>query len=333
LLGRVGFQRVSAPRHRRLALAIRCDGGPVEGAGHVARCIPLAAAFSSRGWEPGFVGRFSGLAEWLLERAGCAAHEPGDEPCGLGDEWAAGIVDSYGIPVHEICAATVARPVATIAEARRCPTAGVVLDYHVDAPSPDLSELSPERLVAGPAYAPLDPALAAARRPRERVERILVTVGGSDAARSIAGEIAATVAGAFPEATLLVPAGVGSVPGAQALEGPTALVDVLPGVDLAVSAAGVTAYELACAGVPALVVALVDNQRRVARACDAAGIAVGVDGLAANAATAVREGLGRLTDPAVRASLAAAGPRMFDGHGARRAAEEIEARWAAAPPQ
>jgi spore coat polysaccharide biosynthesis predicted glycosyltransferase SpsG len=216
-----------------------------------------------------------------------------------------------------------------VAEARRCPVAGVVLDYHVDAPAPELAGLGPDRLIAGPEYAPLDPRLAAARRPRPSVDRVLVTVGGTDAARSVAGRIAELVRGRFRDATVFVPPGTEGVPGAVALTGPIALVDVLPSVDLAVSAAGVTAYELACAGVPAMVVALADNQRRVARACDAAGIAVGVDGLASNAAIEVRDALERLTDPGVRADLSTAGPRTFDGHGARRAAREIERRWVA----
>ena len=299
------------------AIAFRCDGDAHVGGGHVARCIPLAGAFADLGWRPVFVGMYSGIADWLLRRSGLETLTPDEGPCGLADGWSAAVIDSYTIPGREVCAAAKLRPTVTLAEARRCEDVGVVLDYHVDAPSPDIAALPSERIVAGPQYAPLEAALAKARRRRTSVERVLVTVGGTAAAQRAAGDVRELVAREFPAAALV------ALPGAA----PTALVDVLPDVDLAVSAAGVTAYELACAGVPALVVAIVENQRRVARACNAAGIAVGVDGLQSDAASAMRQGLARLADPDVRASLAAAGPRVFDGHGAERAAREIERRW------
>jgi len=42
----------------------------------------------------------------------------------------------------------------------------------------------------------------------------------------------------------------------------------------------------------------------------------------------MRPGLARLTNTDVRAALAGAGPRGFDGHGTERAARETERRWA-----
>jgi spore coat polysaccharide biosynthesis predicted glycosyltransferase SpsG len=309
-------------------LAIRCDGDAAIGAGHVARCIPLAAAFAQQGWSPVFVGAYAGLAAWLLDRSGLprAATETG--ACGLGDRWAAAVVDIYAAPEDELCAAAATRPVATLGEARRCPHRGVVLDYHLDAPSGAIAALPPKRVVAGPQYAPLDPRFVGARRPRPAVEQVLVTVGGSEPARRLVPTIVEQVARAFPAATIVVPAGAAAGPRVEALPAPAVLVDVLPGVDVAVSAAGVTAYELACAGVPALVVAMVDNQQRVARECARAGVALGLDGLRSDWAARLEIELWRLTDPAVRRALADAGPRAFDGHGAARAAREIERRWA-----
>jgi spore coat polysaccharide biosynthesis predicted glycosyltransferase SpsG len=308
-------------------LAFRCDGDALVGAGHVARCIPLAAAFAAAGWSPVFVGEYGGLADWLLARSGLPRTAPQAGPCGLGDGWADAVVDSYALTHDELCAAAARRPQATIGEARRCAGRGVVLDYHVDAPVGEVARLPADRVVAGPGYAPLDPRLAAARRPRPAVERVLVTVGGSDHARRVVPQIVDLVRDAFPGAAIVVPAGADVGPDVEILPAPTALVDVLADVDVAVSAAGVTAYELACAGVPALVVALVDNQQRVARACDAAGIAIGLDGLASDLAAGLRAGVQRLADPGVRSALAEAGPRVFDGHGAARAAREIERRW------
>jgi spore coat polysaccharide biosynthesis predicted glycosyltransferase SpsG len=310
------------------SLAFRCDGDAEIGAGHVARCLPLAAAFAERGFDPVFVGAYSSLARWLLDRSGLPRVSPTPGPCGLGDGWDAAVIDTYTEPEDELCAAATARPVATLGEARRCPERGVVLDYHLDAPSGALADLPSERVVAGPQYAPLDPRLAAARRPRASVARVLVTVGGSAPARRLVPTIVEYVTRAFPAATVLVPDGAADGPRVEPLPSPVALVDVLPGVDLAVSAAGVTAYELACAGVPALVVALVENQQRVARACAEAGVALGLDGLRSDWAEQLEGKLRRLTHPAVRRAMADAGPRAFDGRGAGRAAREIEQRWA-----
>ena len=53
------------------------------------------------------------------------------------------------------------------------------------------------------------------------------------------------------------------------------MLDLIAGSDVAVSAAGFTPYELACAGVPAVVVSVADNQVPVARALDRAGVAIG----------------------------------------------------------
>jgi len=76
-----------------------------------------------------------------------------------------------------------------------------------------------------------------------------------------------------------------------------------------------------------LVIAVVDNRRAIATACTKAGVAIGLDGLRSDWAEQLQQGLGRLTDPAVRRALADAGPRALNGHGATRAAREIERRW------
>ena len=117
------------------SLAFRCDGDAEIGAGHVARCLPLAPRSRQRGFDPVFVGAYSSLARWLLDRSGLPRASPTPGPCGLGDGWDAAVIDTYTEPEDELCAAATARPVATLGEARRCPERGVVLDYHLDAPS------------------------------------------------------------------------------------------------------------------------------------------------------------------------------------------------------
>ena len=164
----------------RPRLAVRCDGGGWDRGW--SRC-PLPAArdsFARRGWSVVFVGRFEGLAAWLIDRAGRDTRCPlmaslaGVKPA----DWTAAIVDSYVLGTAELCELAGQLPIATLGEAVRCEEAGIVIDYHLDL----IGRPSEPRLLAGPSYAPLDPAFAGAGRAGEDVETVLVTVGGSEQA-------------------------------------------------------------------------------------------------------------------------------------------------------
>jgi hypothetical protein len=135
-------------------VVFRCDGDEQIGAGHVARCVPLAQAFVALGWQVSFVGAYEGLAAWLLARAGMTAQPPNREaPCGIATgECDAAVLDSYVIAPAAICDLARTLPVVTMAEANRCPGHGILLDYHLDR-----SEHPDARLLAGPSFAPLDP--------------------------------------------------------------------------------------------------------------------------------------------------------------------------------
>jgi spore coat polysaccharide biosynthesis predicted glycosyltransferase SpsG len=303
----------------RLRLAVRCDGGPNIGAGHVARCLPLAGAFAARGWSATFVGLYDGLAAWLLERTGQSLELPAEGvPCGLAPgAWDAAIIDSYRIPSDEVCKLAAGLPIATLGEATRCEDAGILIDYHLDrrgeAPGP--------RLLPGPSYAPLDPALAGAGRAAVEVTSILITVGGSTLARDQLPGLQAMVSRSYPDAAQLVPMG-----GTGASE-PVRLPEILGGVDLAVTAAGVTAYELACAGVPLVAVAIAANQGRVLNALRSAGLGLCVDLDRGESIQAVGRALAELHDPALRRGQSELGQQIFDGLGADRAADGLLERW------
>jgi UDP-2,4-diacetamido-2,4,6-trideoxy-beta-L-altropyranose hydrolase len=215
-----------------------------------------------------------------------------------------------------------------MAGSRRCPDAGVVIEYHLDR----AGEPETDRVLPGPRFAPIDPRFAQCRRTREPVRRVLVTVGGSSGARALVPRLIAAAEAAFPGARLLVAGGAPGGPRIDLLPSPSALVDVVGKVDVAFSAAGLTAYELACAGVPSIVVAIAPNQLRVVRACAESGVALALDAVGGLGAGALEAAVGSLQDPAQRAALAAAGPAVLDGQGARRAAVALEARWGFAGP-
>jgi RimJ/RimL family protein N-acetyltransferase len=305
----------------RRRLAVRCDGDERTGAGHVARCLPVAAALVFHGWQPVLVGRYAGLARWLVEQARFETRPPvAGGCCGLDpDAWDAALVDLYGVPEAEICALAGGLPVTTMGEASRCPAAGVRIDYHLDR---DAARPSNRELPGSP-FAPLDAGLPAHRRPPEReVRTALVATGGSTAARRIAHEAIAALRAAFPGVHVIAGSGVAAGDDAEALPFPGTLHAAVGRADVAVSGAGLTAYELACAGVPAVLVGLADNQRRVLEGSRRAGTAVvcGPD-------EAIADAVGQLVDAPARERIARAGMERFDGAGAPRTAAVLDTLW------
>jgi spore coat polysaccharide biosynthesis predicted glycosyltransferase SpsG len=307
-------------------IAFRCDGDEQIGAGHVARCLPLAQAFAELGWTVDFVGAYRGLAAWLLARGAIHTRAPSPEfPCGISPEYYDAVVlDSYSIAPASICDLGRTLPLATIAEANRCLTCGVLLDYHLDR-----VERPSAGLLAGPSFAPLDPAIAGAGRPGEQIRKVLVTVGGSAAARPLLRPIARIVSSTFPQAAIVIAGTEESEtkeknpPRVSYLPWPSALADVLGDIDLAITAAGLTAYELACAGIPQVAIAIATNQRRVAKGLNSSDLALTLDLTSGDSLARLSDALERLRDAGLRRLLAERGRKMFDGQGARRAARAL----------
>jgi spore coat polysaccharide biosynthesis predicted glycosyltransferase SpsG len=317
-------------------IAFRCDGDERSGAGHIARCLPLAAALEELGWHASFLGRYSGLAGWLLSRAKARVEDAEEAaPCGIpAGRYRAAVVDSYRLAPSDICALCEMLPVLTVGEGNRCRQRGILLDYHLDC-----RERSSAHLLCGPAFAPLDRALAGAGRPGADVRRVLVSAGGSTSGRALLAEMIRVAAGTFPRARIVVAAGPGGETSSLRAEletnfahdaervqlpAPAPLVELLREVDLAVSTAGFTAYELACAGVPQAAVAIAANQLRVLRGLSEREIAACVDLVGASSPSQeLARTVARLRDPALRRRSRERGMAAFDGHGARRAAAAL----------
>ncbi len=289
-------------------VVLRCDGDALIGAGHVGRCLPVARALRGAGAEVCFAGTYAGIAADLL--ADWPRADPAGDPAGVPAGADAALVDSYAVPDAEVAALAQHMRVVAVADRAGARRAGLVLDYHLDAAGPAL---------AGPDFAPLDPRLVAARRARRTSGRVLVALGGSAAG----GEMLPRVVDAAREATGLEVAVAGphappAGPRVKYLGAMAGLADAVAAADLIVCGAGVTAYEAACAGIPAVLVVHADNQLRVADAFGERGAAIfGVldarDGLDE---TALRE---RLHSP----GTGARGPQLVDGYGAFRVRDAL----------
>jgi len=329
-------------------LLLRCDAGPSTGVGHAVRCAAVAEAADAAGHEVLWSGRLDGL-DWLW--AGLVTGPPrtvlppADDAGSLaglarGHRIDAVHVDHYLLgddlrdPLN--AAGTVLSTVEDFATGRR--PGDVVVDPNLGAdehPRPD--DGSP-LLLRGPAYAPLRAAARRARRERDaghpagEPPRVLVVMGGTDAAGLLPRVVAALdAAGAPAEVDVVVPPGrspelpAGGPARFRAVAPLADLPAAMAGADLVVSAAGTTVWELCCVGVPMALVLAADNQTDGYRTVVAAGAAAGLGGIgelaAPEQAGAVLRGL--LTDPGARDALARRARTVVDGAGAGRIVDAI----------
>jgi UDP-2,4-diacetamido-2,4,6-trideoxy-beta-L-altropyranose hydrolase len=184
-------------------------------------------------------------------------------------------------------------------------------------------------VLLGPAFALIRRELLDARRDHgtpPRADRILVTMGGADPAGATEQVIDAL--SRIDDADLRVRIVVGpSNPRAGRLEGRRAIIggaEIVVGADmgrelanaeLAVAAAGITAFELAYFGVPAILIVAASNQADTARGMAALGAAIEH----ARPELRLEDLVGDLRrDAAVRASMSARGRAIVDGRGAER---------------
>ncbi|MEJ8278733.1 bifunctional UDP-2,4-diacetamido-2,4,6-trideoxy-beta-L-altropyranose hydrolase/GNAT family N-acetyltransferase [Pseudonocardia spirodelae] len=346
-----------------MRLLLRCDAGPSTGVGHAVRCAAVAEAALLSGHEVFWSGRLDGL-DWLwaglTPSPGRGDGPPGTvlAPADSADELVALArahridavhVDHYLLGPDLLPALAGAGVVLSTVEdfttGRR--PGDVVVDPNLGAGDHSRPDDGSGLLLRGPAYAPLR---ASARRARDRratrvagdgAPRVLVVMGGTDAAGLLPRVVAALAAAGVPaEVDVVVPAGAREslvLPGAGPVrfravppvpDLPAAMVDA----DLVVSAAGTTVWELCCVGVPMALVRAADNQAEGYRTVVAAGAAAGLGGTGdlavPDGAAAVLRDL--LTDPAARGALAARAARVVDGAGAGRVVDAVAAAAGAA---
>jgi len=292
--------------------------GPGVGAGHLARDLALAQAWVAGGGRARIAADDPLPAGWA-ERYAAA----GIEAVAVGE--AGGDVAVLDGVAPRSVPAVPGRRVLVVDDHGRRPTlddADGVLDANLGAEAAPRAPLrSGARALLGPRYALLRTDVVAAR-PASAPDRtapprrLLVALGG-DPAPAVTALAEAVLA--RPEVAAL---GLEVVP----LRGMSDVGAVLAGVDLALSAAGSTTWELCAHGVPAVLVAVADDQGPVARGAAAAGVAVDAGTLGAVTPDAVAAHLVALAvDPSRRAALAEAGHGLVDGHGARRVATALRA--------
>ena len=205
-------------------------------------------------------------------------------------------------------------------------------------PAPGGESLRPRGagdFLGGPAYALLPAAVVSARdataADRRAPRTVLLSTGATDPGGLVAAVAAALIGG---DPAVVVVAVVGpemrreDLPDdarVEVLLRPPSLAEPLARATVFAGAAGTSAVQAACAGLPAVVVPVAANQAPQAAALAAVGCAQ-----LATADTVATETLHLLDDAPRREAMAAAGRALVDGRGAERVAAAVR-RLAGAP--
>lgn len=328
------------PQDRVPSILFAPDSGEEIGGGHVMRCLTLARALAGRGWRAAFAVGPAGRR--LVEAFGWEGLELAPSLEAPADVV---VVDNYRLDATaETPLRAAGRRVAVIDDlADRPHDCDLVVDVGFGRHAEDYQGLAPEaRVLAGPTYALLRPGFAAARpgalarRDGRAVERALVSLGLTDLGGVTGRAVEALLPGLGDiELEVVVGATAPSLPRlrdlAEADRRVRLHVDVadiealMSRADVAVGAGGSTTWERACLGLPSLALILADNQRAMARAFDAAGLALAVEAPGGEVALDLLVEWRRLTgDGGLRLELARRSAEICDGQGAERVADAIE---------
>lgn len=341
---------MSQPDQSQRLAVFRCDGGRGIGHGHVIRCLALAQALAAEGWRSIFacteqtaneVSALASQSVWLVKQDEALDRHfsgHGEQGCDLL------VVDHYGLDkVFESTCRRLSRTVLAIDDlGNRAHDADVLLDQTWGREADSYHHLVPSHcgLLLGTGFALLRPqfrqfrARSLARRLKScSLCRVLISVGGSDNR----GLLPLLLQG-VSQSGLPLKVDVVAASSASSLDRVWQLLSALPleahvhvdvdnvaelmmQADLAIGAAGSGAWERACLGLPALTIAVADNQHETELGLLAAGAARSLGPVENLTATVVAQALAEIAkDTSVLVEMARAAASMCDGLGARRCA-------------
>lgn len=287
-----------------MQVVFRADASIDIGTGHVMRCLTLADALRARGANCRFISRaYPGNLIENIRRRGFAVNvlpivdieEVQQTLSVLGEsvDWL--VVDHYALDAdwEREMRPEVGRVLVIDDLANRPHCAEVLLDQNLGRTAEDYAGLLPStcRLCIGPTYALLRPefaelrAASLARRAGGQIRQLLISMGGVDKDNATGAALTALQGCALPVDCKIVVVMGAHAPWREAIASQLAdlpwatdlLVDVsdmaalMAASDLAIGAAGTSAWERCCVGLPTLTVVLADNQRDGAMALAEAG--------------------------------------------------------------
>lgn len=319
-------------------LVVRADTGPGVGAGHVLRDLALVERWTAAGDAAVVVG--PGPDSALGRRAAAAGAEvvagvdPGPTETTLrgvvGDRAPSWVVLD-GAPFDHARQEAVRRLGARLLvvddHARHGRyAADLVLDQNLDASTASYADLGGGRALLGASFTLLRREFTDLRRERDyrdEPRQVTVVLGGDPVPEVLAygDQVTAGVRAALPHLTATFRRG------GSAIDTPWAT--QLAASDLVVSAAGGTTWEVCHLGLPAVLVAVADDQEPVGTAVAARGAASWLGRIpprGAASVTRVVDEVARLAaDADARQTMGAVAAAVVDGRGAARVAAAMRA--------
>ena len=336
-----------------MRVVLRADASRQEGSGHVMRCLTLAEALVARGHSVHLAVTVEGIP-WLSDAVAATSlpviavrtgELSADRLLSVEPDWL--VVDSYRIPPEQInILGQRVRVLAIVDGELRGIRAALYLEQNLGSDELDWDLPSGSRILAGGRFALIRDAVLSRRRddPWDFTgsPHVVAVLGGTDPLGIIV-PVAAQLARvdvpidltlvAAPERHSEVTRLLAGHPSARVVAPSAALAELLGTADLAVSAAGTSAWEICALGLPAVLIAVVDNQTSSLMRMAEQGLVLGID------LTAESDGIDRLaglvehliTDRETRQSLSRKATALFDGLGKQRVVESMEAVSAGRP--
>lgn len=337
------------------SLCIRADAGERMGLGHMMRCLALAQAWKVRGGQvkllshpvvPSLDRRIEeeGFDLHHLEKA-CGSLDEASEVASLASRYKADwlVLDGYHFtPAYRAALKGARRRLLIVDDLADTDVsaADIILNQNVYA-EPSMYSLT-RRLLLGNEYALLRREFLPWRgmRPPEPndARRVLILLGGSDpdnvtlrvlqmlgsmvTTRRL--ELTVVVGAANPHAEILRAFLAASRCNAILLVDPPNLPELMTHSHIAISAAGSSCWELACLGLPMLLITTAPNQRRIATRLEEMGLAVSLGWHEDFPPTDAQARLANLLDDRRRRRrVSEQGRLLVDGGGAGRAVDAM----------
>lgn len=331
-------------------LYVRVDASTEIGVGHFMRCLALAQHWVDTGGRVRFIGGFPAALEARLGDEGIAhtaipdAHpDERDLETTLATIPPAAIVavDGYHFDVAYQTALAGRGRLLVIDDTGTGQYAGyALLNQNLDADAIDYRHAPAKRLL-GPRYALLRREfrrLAGATRDFARpATRILVSLGGGDERNVTAPVLEALMRSRHADLEIRVLVGPANPfagqlremssrhPSIEIVENSPNVAEEMRRADLAIAAAGTSAWELAVTGLPSVLIPVADNQLPTAAALDARGAAVSAGPAETLDVGALQRAVDELIDrPDRRQYLSRAASALVDGDGVVRVAEALK---------
>lgn len=341
-----------AVQKEQKAIAIRADGGHGIGLGHVMRCLALGLELKALGHQVFFISVRGIQVEQLITGYGLrviAISEPQslseeielisqvikDNDCNIVITDSYKLNQDYLIKLKEKTGLLI-----SIDDLNNWAwPADVVINGNLNAKDLNYRSLDEgTSFFLGGQYTLLRSEFynVPARKTRQKIKQVLVTVGGSDVLQLTPKILRALqeVPGEFEVVTVIGPgfdnyAEIKSI--AAESTGKEVVIktevknmsELMQNCDLAISSGGSTLYELAVTGTPAVVLLQADNQVLVAEKMAREGTIVNLGMGDRVFPDDVSAAVSKLMLPEVRADMAAKGQQLIDGLGAKRCAQVI----------